>query len=959
VAQTHYRAFTVDHTKVPSTQTSFPVVISGTYSWAASIANGGRAVNGNNGFDLRAYSDTGLSIALTYQLRSYNATTGAFNMVVLVASLSSSVDTVIYIGLGDAALTTDGSSTGVWDSNFKAVYALGNGTTLSLADSTSNGNTLTNVNTVTATSGVAGGMGAASFNGTTQALDISGAPVATEPITIEALFNPNEGTTTAAIAGVAISSAANVHLRELTKRPSSTQRATQAGTTGVNLDAAASSYTASAWNYGAATFTSLSSRAIHPNGAAKTTSATVIGSASNSDRFGIGARFSNGTLASFFAGSIGEVRISNSTRADDWIKTTDANLRGIATFYSVGTEQVAGAGNTAPVAAITGPVASGGSTSAVYGNSVTFTGTGTDAEDGTLTGASLVWSSNLQGTLGTGVSLSLSTLLAGVHTITLTATDSAAATNTKTITLTVTSTVQDAWQTFINANGNDSAWLGCADFRVNVTDDGTTKASQWDDVRGPGTGKLVPLVQATQSKRYAITAGGLTGTAAAQSHMISALDSRLTMDQSAALHFFIVAKSPSGSSYLFTMSQDPTDTTSQPYESFATGASNYVHQGNTGGGGTTNLFTVDSGTAFGATVRTAIMGRSQLVSGASGAYCYNLQIRGRQTSRRQVLPIASAAASGMKLAIGRWGTTYADWTVLGFGITNQTLSKTLCDNIDTFCATQFSATADLTKNGTLIWEGVSTNRAHNSTHPAPKGGDVVANDGSTGDWYLCQRAVTGFGTFASIGYDDGVPRVNTAANSRYFVDQSAIFASHHAIDIDTRRNGLHLYCTGFQGSALTVSPYNLAGGDTTFITNFSAFVAVLYAAGYKIIGETINDLSNWYTTGTLNQAGTNALAINTWMRTTFLGLPGVIGLFDIEGSTGNHYMINRVVRGGGATLAYTDTSWIDGTGHPTDAGQVLRGQVMRTFFEANTSLLVPSASTGGTHRRSHGRRRFV
>jgi hypothetical protein len=116
-----------------------------------------------------------------------------------------------------------------------------------------------------------------------------------------------------------------------------------------------------------------------------------------------------------------------------------------------------------------------------------------------------------------------------------------------------------------------------------------------------------------------------------------------------------------------------------------------------------------------------------------------------------------------------------------------------------------------------------------------------------------------------------------------------------------------------------------------------------------VIGETMNDLPQWYTAGTLNQSGTNALLVNTWMRATFLTLSGVVGLFDIEGSAGNHYMINRVIRGGGATLAYTDAAWIDGTGHPTDAGQVLRGQVMRDFFEARRS---GTSSTGSTCRRS-------
>ena len=41
---TYSRSIAIDHTKVPNTdQSSFPVLISGTYSYLATVANGGRA----------------------------------------------------------------------------------------------------------------------------------------------------------------------------------------------------------------------------------------------------------------------------------------------------------------------------------------------------------------------------------------------------------------------------------------------------------------------------------------------------------------------------------------------------------------------------------------------------------------------------------------------------------------------------------------------------------------------------------------------------------------------------------------------------------------------------------------------------------------------------------------------------------------------------------------------------
>jgi len=87
--------------------------------------------------------------------------------------------------------------------------------------------------------------------------------------------------------------------------------------------------------------------------------------------------------------------------------------------------------NSPPVATITSP------SSGYYdsGTLISFTGTGEDFEDGTLTGLSLVWTSSIDGGLGTGVSLTDIGLSDGLHTIILTATDSDAATGTDSITL--------------------------------------------------------------------------------------------------------------------------------------------------------------------------------------------------------------------------------------------------------------------------------------------------------------------------------------------------------------------------------------------------------------------------------------------------------------------------------------------------------------------------------------------
>ncbi len=91
--------------------------------------------------------------------------------------------------------------------------------------------------------------------------------------------------------------------------------------------------------------------------------------------------------------------------------------------------------NAPPVVTITGP-ADGGS--AAGGTNVTFTGTAVDPEDGAITGAALVWMSNLDGLIGTGASVSTSSLSGGVHQVVLTATDSEAAARSDTIAFSIT-----------------------------------------------------------------------------------------------------------------------------------------------------------------------------------------------------------------------------------------------------------------------------------------------------------------------------------------------------------------------------------------------------------------------------------------------------------------------------------------------------------------------------------------
>ncbi len=89
--------------------------------------------------------------------------------------------------------------------------------------------------------------------------------------------------------------------------------------------------------------------------------------------------------------------------------------------------------NIAPVVTITSPA--NGSSSTV-GQPLTFTGTATDTEDGSLTG-NISWVSSRDGAIGSGGTFSTSALTLGTHTITASVTDSGGLPGSASITITV------------------------------------------------------------------------------------------------------------------------------------------------------------------------------------------------------------------------------------------------------------------------------------------------------------------------------------------------------------------------------------------------------------------------------------------------------------------------------------------------------------------------------------------
>ncbi len=130
------------------------------------------------------------------------------------------------------------------------------------------------------------------------------------------------------------------------------------------------------------------------------TGASLLWSSSINERFGTGTTVTTGNL------SPGTHTIT--------LTATDSDQRS-------GSHSITLTINAPPAVSITGPE---NNATFAEGTEITFSCEASDAEDGSLSGSQLDWSSDVSGHIGFGTSMSRENLPAGTHTISITATDS-------------------------------------------------------------------------------------------------------------------------------------------------------------------------------------------------------------------------------------------------------------------------------------------------------------------------------------------------------------------------------------------------------------------------------------------------------------------------------------------------------------------------------------------------------
>lgn len=324
------RSITIDHTKVPGTLTDFPVLVSGTYSYLATVANGGKVQN-SSGYDVRFYGTSDCSgTALKWETETYTAASGLVNYWVKVASVSSSTDTVFSVRYGESGITTDQSDkNNVWDSDFKGVWHLKE-TTTNYTDSTSNAHHWTTGTNPTQVTGQVGY--GQSYNGSTQYND-AGSNWVGKPTVFTVSHWINLATTqTARVAFgnfepvigwvTGISDGSNNKLKFYL---------------GSGTLESATALSNSTWYLTTFVYNS-GSVAIYINQNVDATGSITVSYPAGAFTVNNTLGMLGGFAAQFLNGSLDEVRYSTTNRSANWITADYNNQSSPSTFYTVGSE---------------------------------------------------------------------------------------------------------------------------------------------------------------------------------------------------------------------------------------------------------------------------------------------------------------------------------------------------------------------------------------------------------------------------------------------------------------------------------------------------------------------------------------------------------------------------------------------------------------------------------------------
>jgi hypothetical protein len=315
----------------PSDLSNFPAMIKIASDNDLRVTGSGGYVENTNGYDIIFTADDGVT-QLNHQLEKYVSTTGAITVWVKIPSLSTSINTYIYMYYGNSAIATDQSTTAVWN-NYHGVWHLENN---SFTDNSGNGYTVTN-NATTNQSPAFINDGRA-LSGTNQWLEVASTfPNVTTNFTISGWIY----TTNNAKAGQRIfcddRNDNNGYALSLGDGGTGRLRFYSRASNPVILDGPATQIANNTWYYVTAVADITNGRkTIYVNGVQASTATFTNAWGADAGNASIGGEPAGSPeTANRFQGQMDEVRIAKSALSADWLATEYANQNSPTTFYSI------------------------------------------------------------------------------------------------------------------------------------------------------------------------------------------------------------------------------------------------------------------------------------------------------------------------------------------------------------------------------------------------------------------------------------------------------------------------------------------------------------------------------------------------------------------------------------------------------------------------------------------------
>ncbi len=281
---------------------------------------------------------------LSHEIESFDVSTGNLTAWVRIPSLSATADTNIYMYYGNSSATNSENATDVWNVNYMMVQHLEetSGGANAITDSTANSNNGTDINNPTF--GAIGQLdGAISYNSTSQQYincgDKSDLEFATGvDFTIEAWIMTSSTGVRKGIVGKRSGGVDNWAGYEIEIVDTNIIRARLRQTGGADVDTVSSStVTDGNWHYIVFVADRDGNGQIYIDGSADGSAVDISGQNGNlvnSDDFWIARDAASG----YFDGTIDEVRISNTVRGANWIKTSYNNQNNPGDFLTFGPE---------------------------------------------------------------------------------------------------------------------------------------------------------------------------------------------------------------------------------------------------------------------------------------------------------------------------------------------------------------------------------------------------------------------------------------------------------------------------------------------------------------------------------------------------------------------------------------------------------------------------------------------